>query len=137
MDTVDRKTRSRMMSSIKSGDTKPELMVRRFLHAHGFRYRLHAKDLPGSPDIVLPRYGAVVQVHGCYWHRHPGCRYAYSPKSNIEFWEEKFQANVERDALTEAALADLGWRVIVVWGCEATDPCRLEQLVEELIANGR
>lgn len=117
-DIVDKSTRSRMMAGIKGMNTKPEMQLRRLLHAAGFRYRLHAKNLPGKPDIVLPRYKAAIFVHGCFWHRHPGCRYATSPGSNIEFWSAKFAANVARDFSNEQALLAAGWRVAVVWECE-------------------
>lgn len=116
-DIVDRETRSRMMSRIRDRDTKPELIIRRYLHRHGLRYRLHVRDLPGAPDIVLPRHGAVVFAHGCFWHQHPGCRFAYQPKSNVEFWRKKLSGNVERDARTEAALRGMGWRVFTAWEC--------------------
>jgi DNA mismatch endonuclease (patch repair protein) len=118
---VDRLTpehRSWNMSRIRSSNTKPERMVRSLLHRMGYRFRLNRKDLPGTPDIVLPRHKAVVLVHGCYWHRHPGCRYAYTPKSRVEFWQAKFDANVERDKRVEAELVALGWRVFTVWECE-------------------
>ena len=118
IDVVDKATRSRMMAGIKGRNTKPELKLRRLLHAAGFRYRLHAKGLPGRPDIVLPRYRAAIFVHGCFWHRHPGCRYATVPSSNTEFWDAKFGANVARDAGKEQALIAAGWRVLVVWECE-------------------
>ena len=106
------------MSRIRSSNTKPERMVRSLLHRMGYRFRLNRKDLPGTPDIVLPRHKAVVLVHGCYWHRHPDCRYAYTPKSRVEFWQAKFDANVERDKRVEAELVALGWRVFTVWECE-------------------
>lgn len=88
----------------------------------GFRFRIHRKDLPGTPDIVLPKYRTVVLVHGCYWHRHEGCRFAYTPKSRVKFWKSKFRENVERDARNRAQLQDLGWRVITVWECELREP---------------
>lgn len=116
-DIVDRKTRSRMMAGIGGKDTKPELVLRRALHARGFRYRLHAKNLPGKPDIVLPKYRAVIFVHGCFWHRHPGCRYATMPATRPEFWAEKFRGNVERGVRNQDALLKVGWRVAVVWEC--------------------
>ncbi len=118
IDVVDKETRSRMMAGITGRNTKPELRLRRLLHAAGFRYRLHAKDLPGRPDIVLPRYKAAIFVHGCFWHRHPGCRYSTTPASNTEFWNTKFAANVTRDAGKEHELIAAGWRVAVVWECE-------------------
>lgn len=111
-------SRSDIMRAVKRAHTKPEMIVRRALHALGLRFRLHRRDLPGSPDIVLPRLRTVVFVHGCFWHRHPGCRYATTPKSRQEYWLPKFEANVERDARKEAQLRELGWRVAVIWECE-------------------
>lgn len=134
MDVVDAATRSKMMSGIRSKDTTPELMVRRYLHARGFRYRLHARDLPGSPDLVLPKYRVAILVHGCFWHRHSGCRFATTPASNVERWNAKFQTNIDRDARKSTALQAAGWRIIVVWECELRrDPVeRLERLVSEI-----
>src|SRR5262245_10140140 len=106
------------MAGIRGRDTGPELAVRRWLHRHGFRYRLHAKGLPGHPDVVFPGRRVVVFVHGCFWHRHPGCRYAYHPASNVAFWTMKFESNVQRDARQVAALEEAGWYVLVVWECE-------------------
>jgi len=117
IDIVSKKTRSRMMSSIKSKDTKPEMIVRRFLHRQGFRYRLHVKKLPGSPDIVLPKYRTVIFVHGCFWHQHEGCSYATMPSSNREFWLDKFSQNQLRDSRNLDDLHKLGWKTIVVWEC--------------------
>lgn len=117
VDVVDALTRSRMMSGIRGRDTKPELLLRRALHALGFRYRLHGRDLPGRPDIVLPRHRAVVFVHGCFWHRHAGCRYASTPATRPEFWANKFRKNVERDLRNQEALLATAWRVAVVWEC--------------------
>lgn len=134
MDVVDSATRSRMMAGIRSKDTKPEMTVRRYLHARGFRYRLHARDLPGSPDLVLPKYRVAILVHGCFWHRHAGCRFATTPASNAERWNVKFQANMDRDARKLASLREAGWRVIVVWECELRrDPGeRLLRLTREI-----
>lgn len=119
-DIVDRATRSRMMSGIRGRDTKPELVVRKYLHAHGLRYRIAPKNLPGKPDIVLPKYRTVVFVHGCFWHRHDECRYAATPSTNSSFWQGKFKENVVRDARTNRLLVEAGWRVFVVWECEVT-----------------
>lgn len=116
-DVVDAVTRSRMMASIRDRNTKPELAVRRGLHAKGFRYRLHAGDLPGRPDIVLPKHHAVVFVHGCFWHRHDGCNYAAMPASRQGFWKRKFDENRSRDRRAVEALRRLGWRVFIVWEC--------------------
>ena len=106
------------MSHIKSKDTTPERIVRSFLHRNGFRFRLHVKDLPGKPDIVLPKYKTVVEVRGCYWHRHEGCKDATTPSTNTEFWQKKFAENITRDQRTEQVLKELGWNVIVIWECE-------------------
>ena len=129
-DIVDSATRSRMMAGIGSKNTKPELILRRALHARGLRFRLHVSSLPGRPDIVLPRYGAAILVHGCFWHRHPGCRYATIPTTRSEFWAEKFRQNVARDARSHQALRDLGCRVATVWECEIRNGAGL---VSELI----
>lgn len=116
-DVVDRATRSRMMSGIRGKNTKLELLVRSHLHRKGLRFRLHAK-LPGKPDLVFPKYRTVLFVHGCFWHRHPNCQYATTPKSNAEFWQTKFASNVKRDALVKEKLTAQGWHVLVVWGCQ-------------------
>lgn len=124
MDRLSREHRSWNMSRIKGRDTAPEKVVRSALHAMGYRFRLHRRDLPGCPDIVLPRHSTVILVHGCFWHRHARCKFAYTPKSRQEFWEEKFAANVVRDKRTRRSLRSLGWRVIVVWECQTAD-CEL------------
>lgn len=120
VDVVDQVTRSRMMSGIRGKDTKPELIVRSALHRAGLRFRLRAK-LPGKPDLTLPKYRTAVFVHGCFWHRHEGCRYAATPTSNAEFWREKLTANVARDAKVQQQLADQGWRVMVIWSCQLNE----------------
>ena len=117
-DIVDGKRRSELMAGIGSRDTAPELAVRRVAHRMGLRFRLYRKDLPGRPDLVFPKHRLVVFVHGCFWHRHKGCRFASTPGSRVEFWTAKFAANVARDARQEAALKTLGWRVLVIWECE-------------------
>jgi DNA mismatch endonuclease (patch repair protein) len=117
VDIVDPDTRSRMMAGIKGSVTKPEIQVRRYLHACGFRFRLHRKDLPGRPDLVLPRYRLTIFVHGCFWHRHAGCHYASTPSTRPDFWQEKFAANVDRDRRNIDQLLELGWRVFVLWEC--------------------
>lgn len=117
MDIVDPAVRSRMMSKIRGRDTKPELMVRRYLHARGFRFRLYDKRLPGCPDIVLPRYNVCIFVHGCFWHHHKGCRYAKTPQSRPEFWNRKFEENTRRDHEIRDHLLAMGWRIIVIWEC--------------------
>ena len=131
-DIVDKKTRSRMMSHIRGKDTKPELVLRTALHKRGLRYRLHVQGLPGKPDLVFPRYRAVIFVNGCFWHRHSGCRYASVPSSNSEFWKEKFEQNVTRDRYNRKMLLEAGYRVLVVWECETRANC-LDQLVERVV----
>lgn len=113
--------------------TEPERVVRSVLHQMGYRFRLHVKGLPGKPDIVLPRYKTVIFIHGCFWHRHPGCKYAYTPKSRPDFWEQKFTANVERHRVVSQQLEDLGWRVIVIWECEIRDIQSLREMLRHLI----
>lgn len=116
-DIVDKATRSRMMAGIGGRNTRPELRLRSALHAMGFRFRIHVKELPGKPDILLPGYRAAILVHGCFWHRHGGCRYTTTPATRPEFWAAKFAGNVRRDAITAAELATLGWRVAIIWEC--------------------
>lgn len=106
-----------MICGIQGKNTRPEMVLRRLLHAMGFRYRLHAKGLPGKPDLVFPKYRAVVFVHGCFWHRHPGCRYTTNPSTRPEFWQAKFAGTVERDQRAIERLTENGWRVAVVWEC--------------------
>lgn len=117
------------MARIRGKNTGPELAVRKVLHRLGFRFRLHRRDLPGRPDLVLPRHRTAVLVHGCFWHRHQGCKNATTPKSNVEFWEAKFARNTARDAETEQALTACGWRVLTVWECETVS---VEQLQAKL-----
>lgn len=129
-DVVDRATRSRMMSGIRGRDTKPEKQVRSYLHRAGLRFRLHA-SLPGKPDLVFPKHRAVVFVHGCFWHRHTGCRYAATPSSNIDFWQAKFDANIARDKRVTRQLRKEGWRVLLVWTCRIDDD-HLQSLVRRI-----
>lgn len=126
--TID-PARSLLMSKVKCKNTRPELVVRRMLHGLGGRYRLHSKDLPGSPDIVMPSRKLAVFVHGCFWHRHQDCKMASTPKTRQEFWQTKFEANMARDQRNESSLKQLGWRVEVVWECETK---RAEPLLERL-----
>ena len=133
MDVVDPATRSRLMAGIKGKNTKPELIVRRFLHAHGYRFRLHRRDLPGKPDILLPRLKACIFVHGCFWHRHANCKYAVLPKTRIDFWTKKLESNAARDRKVMEELTDKGWHVITVWECELKNPeSALPALLEHL-----
>ena len=132
VDIVDAETRSRMMAGIKGKNTRPELALRRALHARGFRYRLHSKKAQGRPDLVLPKYRAVVFVHGCFWHRHLGCRYATNPKSRAEFWEVKFAANIARDSAVLAALLEAGWRVATIWECALRKPEQIAVAADQL-----
>ena len=118
MDVHDKKTRSYNMSQIKGKNTKPEELVRKYLFSQGFRYRKNDKKLPGSPDIVLPKYKTVIFVNGCFWHGHEGCKYFVRPKSNEDFWKNKIETNIARDKKKTEALEALGWNVIVVWECE-------------------
>ncbi len=113
--------RSRNMSAIRSKNTKPEIKVRKVLHSMGYRFRLHSKDLPGSPDIVLPKYKTVIFVHGCFWHRHQNCKYASTPKTRQEFWNKKFNENINRDKINQENLSSKGWKIIIVWECEIKD----------------
>lgn len=117
-DTISTERRSWNMSRIKGRDTGPELRLRSLLHRAGFRFRLHAQDLPGKPDIVLPKYHTVIFVHGCFWHRHKGCRNATTPSTRAEFWQAKFNGNVDRDNRNRAALEVAGWTVMTVWECD-------------------
>lgn len=117
IDVVDGSTRSRMMAGIKGKNTKPELLVRRYLHLRGYRFRLHRNDLPGKPDLVLPKYKLVIFVHGCFWHMHADCFYSKLPATRVEFWKDKLVGNVARDQLHVSRLNLTGWRVIVVWEC--------------------
>ena len=137
MDRLTKQRRSWNMGQIRGKDTKPERIVRSILHRLGARFRLHRKGLPGKPDIVLPKYGLIVMVHGCYWHRHPGCRYAYTPKSRVGFWTTKFRKNVARDKETQTALEDLGWAVATIWECETRDIDSLTERLRELLARQR
>jgi DNA mismatch endonuclease (patch repair protein) len=127
--------RSAMMARIRGRNTKPELIVRSILHRLGYRFRLHSARLPGHPDIVLARHRAVIMVHGCFWHRHRACKYAYSPKSRREFWTAKFRKNQLRDKRTESALRKLGWRVLVVWECETSDQHELIHKLQRFLSH--
>jgi DNA mismatch endonuclease (patch repair protein) len=110
--------RSFNMSRIRSKDTKPEMLVRKFLFSYGFRYKLHDKSLPGKPDLVLPRYKTIIFIHGCFWHGHEGCRYFVVPKTRTEWWLNKISTNRQKDAASEKLLTSAGWKIINIWGCE-------------------
>ena len=125
-----REHRSRNMSAIKSKNTKPEIKVRKILHSMGYRFRLHSKDLPGSPDIVLPKYKTVIFVHGCFWHRHENCKYASTPKTRKEFWNKKFTENKKRDFEIQEKIKILDWRSVVIWECETKN---IENLRDKII----
>lgn len=132
-ESMSSEQRSRIMSRIRGKDTRPEIVVRRFLHANGYRFRLHRKDLPGTPDIVPSKYHTVVFVHGCFWHRHEDCHYTSTPKTNREFWEQKFEANKGRDERDIRLLEDMGWKVLVIWECEVKKGPFQERLLMELL----
>lgn len=135
VDVVDSKTRSRMMSGIRSKDTKPEMAVRRFLHSKGFRYRLHRRDFLGTPDLVLPKYHTVVFVHGCFWHGH-NCRYFRLPKTRTEFWFKKIAGNKIRDVKSQQALTNADWNVIVIHECEIRDDSSWQTRLLQELATG-
>mgnify|MGYP002424079768 CR=1 FL=1 len=124
--------RSRNMAAIKGKDTKPEMIVRKYLFSHGLRFRVQVRKLPGTPDIVLPKYKTVIFVNGCFWHGHEGCKYFRLPKSNVEFWEDKIERNVARDVRNEAELKALGWRVIRIWECEIKTVAQREEYLKHL-----
>lgn len=125
--------RSRVMRAVKSANTTPELAVRRILWRAGMRYRLHVKSLPGTPDVVFPSRRIALFVHGCFWHRHPGCKRASTPKNHADYWKAKFEANVRRDAKSMTELEALGWRVVVIWECETRAPERLATVLKERV----
>lgn len=125
--------RRRIMKAVGQKDTKPEMIVRQTLHALGYRFRLHRRDLPGSPDIVLPRYRTVIFVHGCFWHRHEGCARATVPKTRQAFWSDKFKANKVRDRRALVALQDLGWNAQVIWECQTRSVCELETALNQVL----
>lgn len=134
MDTFSPEQRSRVMARIKGKSTKPELIVRRLAHQLGYRFRLHRKDLPGSPDLVFPRLKLAVFVNGCFWHRHKDCRFSYSPKTNVEFWARKFTNNVLRDERAKEGLEAMGWRVAVIWECETANLAELRKSFSAILA---
>lgn len=135
MDHVNRAKRSLIMAAVHSKNTKPELLVRKLVFGMGYRYRLHSSKLPGKPDMVFPGKCKVIFVHGCFWHRHRGCRYATSPKTRVEFWERKVTANVARDKRTEKELKKRGWTVLTVWQCQLKDLERLAKRLNDFLSN--
>ena len=140
VDIKDTEARSRNMAAIRGKDTRPEMRLRKALHARGFRYRLHPRKMPGCPDLLLPRCRAVVFVHGCFWHRHGGCRYVTTPASRPEFWQSKFAENTRRDARALRELIEAGWRVAVVWECGLRGPRAaksISELGEWLLGDGQ
>jgi DNA mismatch endonuclease (patch repair protein) len=136
METVDKTTRSLIMSRVGQKDTGPEIILRCMIHRMGFRYRLHDRTLPGSPDLVFPRYGGVIFVHGCFWHSH-GCYKSTVPKSRCAFWADKFTANQERDRRNIRLLMERGWRVMVVWECELKDTVAVERTVKQFLGRAK
>lgn len=136
MDRLTKAERSWNMSRIRGRDTSPERAVRSILHRLGYRFRLHSRSLPGRPDVVLPKYGTAVLVHGCFWHRHSRCSFAYTPKSRTQFWSQKFEANVARDRRVARTLRSLGWHVIVVWECELRDATSLSRRLDRSLRHG-
>ena len=137
MDRISKAHRSWNMSRIRGKNTAPEILVRSLLHRMGYRFRLHVAKLPGKPDITLAKHKTVVFVHGCYWHRHQGCKYAYTPKSRRRFWQQKFESNIARDEVVRKQLKALGWRVVVVWECETRDMGKLRRRLKRLMTTRR
>ena len=133
MDRHTPEQRKRNMSAVKSKNTKPEILVRKALHSMGYRFRLHVKDLPGKPDIVLPKYKTVIFVNGCFWHRHEGCKYASTPTTNVDFWEAKFKENTTRDKQKTVLLESDGWKVVVLWTCEIKKEDELKARLQSLL----
>ena len=132
-DSVSKEVRSKIMASIRQKGTNPELCVRSLLHRLGYRFRLHRNDLPGTPDIVLPRYRTTIFVHGCFWHQHPGCPKSRRPSSNTEYWSKKLTDNEKRDAQKANELKKLGWNVLTIWECEMKDRKVLQERLQKLI----
>ena len=135
MDVVNSIKRSQMMSGIKGKNTKPELFVRSYLHAAGFRFRLHRNDLPGRPDLALKKYRLVIFVNGCFWHRHEGCIYKTYPSSRKDFWERKFEGNIQRDKKYVEELVQTGWRVLVIWECGIKHSFRELECIQQFITS--
>ena len=134
-DVFSKEKRSWIMSRVKGRDTKPEILVRSFLHRMGYRFRIHRRDLPGNPDIVLPRFGKVVFVHGCFWHGHKACPRSKRPTTNEDFWNKKLDGNIERDKRFRLELRRMGWKVLVVWECETRKPEKLLRKLERFLGD--
>ncbi|MBO9633500.1 MAG: DNA mismatch endonuclease Vsr [Chitinophagaceae bacterium] len=130
-DVHDKATRSFNMSRIKNKDTKPELLVRKFLHSKGFRYKLNDKSLPGKPDLVLPRYKTIIFIHGCFWHGHESCRYFVVPKTRTEWWMNKIENNRRNDEKSATICLDAGWKVLIIWECELK-PSKIQETLTKL-----
>ena len=137
MDHFSATKRSEIMSRVKGTDTSVEILVRQLLHSLGYRFKLHARDLPGKPDIVLPKHRSVVFVHGCFWHGHKACRRAGIPKTNREFWTRKIEGNIDRDKRCVRELRELGWKVLVVWQCQTKDLTKLERRITTFFGKDR
>ena len=135
MDIKSKEARSKNMSAIRSKDTKPEIYLRKLLFAEGFRYRISEKTIPGHPDMFLRRYNTAIFVHGCFWHRHPGCKYAYTPKSRVEFWQKKFEDNVRRDAVVKAGLQENKIKCLVVWACTIKQMMKSQQFKDQTMTD--
>jgi DNA mismatch endonuclease (patch repair protein) len=136
-DHLNAAQRSAHMRRIRKTDTKPELAVRKLAHSLGLRFRLHRRDLPGTPDLVFPRHGKAIWVHGCFWHQHPGCRLARQPKSRLDYWLPKLRRNVERDAISRRALEAAGWQTMVVWECETKEISLLKLVLSGFLLGER
>lgn len=134
MDIFSKEQRSTIMSRVRSANTGPEIQVRKILHRLGYRFRLHRRDLPGTPDIVLPAHDSVILVHGCFWHRHDGCGDASTPNTRVDFWKKKFAENITRDGKKVAALRALGWNVLTIWECELRDEVALARKLTRLLS---
>ncbi len=133
MDKISRKQRSKNMAAVRGKNTSPELRVRRMLHSMGYRFRLHRKNLPGKPDIVLPKYRLCIFVNGCFWHQHPGCKRATIPETRKEIWKKKFCQNKKRDELSLIELSKLGWQVCTIWECETKNPDTLAMIISRYL----
>ena len=137
MDSLSPEKRSWNMAQIRSKDTKPEILVRKILHSLGYRFRLGCNDIPGKPDIVLPRYKTAIYVHGCFWHRHEGCKYAYMPKSKIDFWNNKFATNVKRDQEVSEKIKVSDWKQLIIWECQTRNKDQLIATLTEFLDDKR